>query len=340
MEEEAIAFRQLGDSRGIRRAKAGDLPKGLRPRPDCGRVRATFMLTDSWQIAFFAAAAMLVLFKAWRGWRLGVARQVISLAALAGAYLAGIFGGRFAVPILRPVLGFPEPVLILLGGALLGLAVYLSVSLIGAILFKKTAEQRVGVVRLGYGFSGAAVGAVFGLFLVWIAVLAIRLLGSVAETQIAVAKNPRITDQRTTPTPTPRAMPSSQIIHGLAHMKRSLEHGTAGAMVQHVDPIPTSIYLVLTKLGMMVSNEQSIARFLAYPGVQPLLAHPKISALQNDAEITRDILAHNYFSLLRNNRIVAAASDAEIGELMRKFEFEKALDYALRAEGKESRGER
>lgn len=291
------------------------------------------MPTDSWQIAFFAAAAILVLLKAWRGWRLGVVRQVISLVALAGAYLAGIFGGRFTVPLLRPVLGFPEPILILLSGVLLGAAVYLSIAMIGAILFKKTAEQKVGVVRLGYGASGAVVGGLFGLFLVWIAVLAIRLLGSVAETQIAVAKNPRIINQRSTPTPTPAATPASRIIQGLAHMKQSLEHGTAGAMVQQVDPIPTSLYLVLTKLGMMVSNERSIERFLAYPGVQPLLAHPKISALQNDAEITRDILAHNYFSLLRNNRIVAAAGDAEIGALMRKFEFEKALDYALQGKG-------
>ena len=56
----------------------------------------------------------------------------------------------------------------------------------------------------------------------------------------------------------------------------------------------------------------------------------KIAALQNDPDITRDIVNRNYLSLIRNRRIVAAANDTEIGELMRKFEFEKALDHALK----------
>jgi hypothetical protein len=113
-------------------------------------------------------------------------------------------------------------------------------------------------------------------------------------------------------------------------MKQSLEQGPAGAMVQQVDPIPGTLYGLLHKLGMMVSDDKRVDRFLSYPGVKPLLAHPKIAALQNDPVITRDIVNRNYLALLRNPRIVTAANDTEIGELMRKFEFEKALDYALR----------
>jgi hypothetical protein len=75
-----------------------------------------------------------------------------------------------------------------------------------------------------------------------------------------------------------------------------------------------------------------VDRFLSYPGAKTLLAHPKIAALQNDPVITRDLINRNYFALIRNPRIVTAANDTEIGELMRKFEFEKALDYALHPE--------
>ena len=81
---------------------------------------------------------------------------------------------------------------------------------------------------------------------------------------------------------------------------------------------------------MMVSDEKSVDRFLSYPGAKTLLAHPKIAALQNDPDITRDIVSRNYFALIRNPHIIAASNDAEIAELMRKFEFEKALDYAIR----------
>src|SRR5205085_1575210 len=136
-------------------------------------------------------------------------------------------------------------------GSLLGMVVFASISLVGAILFKKTSEQSVGIVQFGYGISGAAVGAVFGIFLVWIAILAVRLLGSVAETQIAASKRPRVTVQPATPRRAPAATPPSDIVLGLAHMKHSLEQGTAGAVVQQVDPIPGSLYMILTKLGLM-----------------------------------------------------------------------------------------
>ena len=79
----------------------------------------------------------------------------------------------------------------------------------------------------------------------------------------------------------------------------------------------------------MISNEQSIDRFLAYPGVKTLTQHPKIAALQSDPEIAKHLVAQDYFALVRNEHIIRAANDREIGELMAKFEFEKALDYAL-----------
>ena len=106
-------------------------------------------------------------------------------------------------------------------------------------------------------------------------------------------------------------------------------------MVQQVDPIPGTLYGILHKLGLMVSDEHSVQRFLSCPGVKPLLAHPKIAALQNDPEIAQEIMKRDYFGLLRNSHILAAANDSEIGELMRKFEFEKALDYAIRKPEKE-----
>ena len=125
------------------------------------------------------------------------------------------------------------------------------------------------------------------------------------------------------------------MILGLAHMKQSLEQGAAGSMMQQVDPIPGTLYGILHKLGIMASDTNSQQRFLTYPGVKPLLDNPKIAALQNDPEIVQDLMNRDYFGLLRNSHILAAANDSEIGELMRKFEFEKALDYAIRKPEKE-----
>src|SRR4030095_9256792 len=131
---------------------------------------------------------------------------------------------------------------------------------------------RVGAVRLGYGISGAICGSLYGLFLVWIAVLAIRLLGSVAETQIAVAKSPKVVaSQGATPTPPPTPPPPGAVVRGLAHMKQSLEQGAAGSVVQQVDPIPGTLYSILHKLGLMVADEKRVDRLLSYPGAKTLL---------------------------------------------------------------------
>jgi hypothetical protein len=122
----------------------------------------------------------------------------------------------------------------------------------------------------------------------------------------------------------------SPVSRSLVEMKHALEHGAAGAVVDHVDPIPGSLYSVLTKVGQMMTSEHSVERFMKHPGVKPLTEHPKIVALQRDPVIAREVLARNYLALIRNENIVAAANDAELGVLLRKLEFEKALDHALR----------
>lgn len=285
---------------------------------------------DSYQIGFLVGAGLFVAFTAWHGWRLGILRQIISILALAAAYIIGYFGGGTLGRLLTHFIDLPERALAVMGAVVLGFIIYCCITLLGVVAFKKTAQQKAGLIRLGYGISGAACGAFYGLFLVWIMVLAIRLLGSVAETQLAASYYPSASANKHSATPTPAPTPPGAVIRTLAHMKESLEQGPTGMVVQQVDPIPGTLYGILRKLGVMASDEKSIDRFLSYPGVKPLMAHPKIAALQNDPDITRDIVSRNYLALIRNPHIIAAANDAEIGELMRKFEFEKALDYAIR----------
>jgi len=268
---------------------------------------------------------------------MGIARQMVNILALVAAYVVGYYVGGSLTPLIRVMIHAPDRALAVMSAAAVGLVIYFGVSIMGKVFFKKTSQQSEGMVRFGYGVSGAAVGALYGIFLVWIVILTIRLLGSVAEARIAVGSHPRSSAGKPSPTPEPTPSGSSPgaVVLGLAHMKQSLEQGAAGSVVQQVDPIPGTLYGVLHKLGMMVSDANSAQRFLSYPGVKPLLAHPKIAALQNDPEIVRDIINKDYFGLLRNSHILAAANDSEIGELMRKFEFEKALDYAIRKPEKE-----
>ncbi len=274
--------------------------------------------TETGQLLFFAAAALIVAWHAWRGWRKGVVRQIIGVVAIILAWLAGYFGGPFTVLFLRP-LGLPDQLLVVLGGVLLGAVVYVTISVLAAVVFKNTAQQGVGVIRWGYGGLGALVGAAAGLFQVWLLLLVLRLFGTVAQTGLDAAKH----------APTRRQPPANPLVRGVAGIKASMDRGLTGAVTDHLDPVPDQLYRTLNKLGRTVASDRSISRFFSYPGVKPLAQHPKMLALKKDPSISRAALERNYLALLRNEHVVAAANDPEMARLVRSLDFEKALDFAL-----------
>ncbi|HYR57654.1 MAG TPA: CvpA family protein [Chthoniobacteraceae bacterium] len=280
-------------------------------------------MTDSTHFVLLAAAAIVVLLKAWQGWRLGLVRQLVNLGALIVASGSGVLGARAAADVLRPLLPYPERLLAVIGGLLIGAVVYGAITIVGAILFKKTGDQSVGLVRIGYGLSGAAVGAIFGVLLVGAFALALRLLGSVAETTLALEKNPHLVAMH-------RPAAAHPLAVRLAEAKRSIEESRLGAVLQRVDPLPETTYTMLTKLALLAANSRSIERFLGYPGVRPVMNHPKVVALLSDPEVNKAIAERRYLALLSNPRLVAAADDPEVSERLRAIDFEKALDYALR----------
>jgi len=131
-----------------------------------------------WQTVFLFFAAVVLLLEIIRGWRLGLPRQLMRGVAVIAAYVAGYFGGNLVLPLLRPILNWPDFILSMVGGAILALVVYGVIATLGSILFKRTAQHPSGSVRLLYGFSGALTGIVFGLFFIWLILVGIRSVGA------------------------------------------------------------------------------------------------------------------------------------------------------------------
>lgn len=284
-----------------------------------------------WQTIFISFALVLVGFEIVRGWRLGLVRQLVRLLALAAAYAAGIFGGRFFLPILRPFLRVPDLFISVAAGAILALIVYAAINLLGAILFKRTGQQSAGLVRLLYGICGAALGVFFGLFSVWLIVVAVRSVGAIANAEVhapAPAASRSHGPLITQPQPAPNQPPA--MIQSLAKLKNSIELGPLGETVKAVDVIPVQTYQLLGKLGTVAANPRSAERFLTYPGAKQLTENPKIVALRNDPEIIELIQQQRYLELLQNSKLIAAMNDPTLASQVRSFDFQKALDYALK----------
>ncbi len=291
-----------------------------------------------WQMAFLAGALLIVLIEVLRGWRLGVVRQLVRAAALVLAYAAALFGSAALLPILRPFFKAPNIIISAMSGAVLALIVYIVVATVGAVLFKRTSQQKSGPIRWFYGISGALLGIFFGAFTVWLFVIGIRALGAIAEAQVQSkppppSPPPLFASRRPVRNPALSLAVSSPnnsgFVETLAKLKHSIELGPVGEAVKTADVVPDSAYAMLTKVGEICSNPKSAERFLSYPGAKALTENPKIVALRNDPEILRLIQEGRIFDLLQNPRIIAAANDPGLAAQLRSFQFQKALDYAV-----------
>ena len=289
-----------------------------------------------WQTIFLSFAAVLMLFQVARGWHLGLPRQLVRIGAVVAAYSAAFFGGPLVLPLLRPLIKVPDFVISAIGGMLLALIVYSVINSIGTILFKRTGQQGSSIVRLVWGGTGALLGLFFGLFFLWLLVVGVRTLGSIAEAQVN-ASAPRSvapfeerlerTDRPTRRTRT--AVPDeNSLTVSLARLKKSIELGSVGEIVRQTDVLPAGIYDTLGKVGQVFSKPESAARFVSYPGVAELMDHPKILALRADPEITRMLEEGKLWSLLQDDRLIQAANDPDLARQVKKFDFKGALDHA------------
>jgi len=290
-----------------------------------------------WQTVFISFAIVLILFEIIRGWRLGIMRQLMRVAAVAAAYAASYFGGDMLVPLLRSTVKMPDIVISALGGAILAVVVYGIIASLGTILFKRTAQQGLGVVRLVYGLSGALLGVCFGAFFIWLVLLGIRSVGSIADAQVHARQKPE-TSRNPSPlsvqSPRPERLPSvanfdvDSVTTVLARLKNSVEMGTLGDVVKKTDVMPVGLYQTLTEAGTVLSNPEAARRLLSFPGVKELSEHPKIVALRNDAEVAELIAQGRFFELIRDPRVVDALNDPALAEHVKRFDLKKALEYA------------
>lgn len=244
------------------------------------------------------AAAFLVLasFLVWRGWRLGMVRMLVSIGAVVGGYFIGAFGGPLLAPLLRPT-GYPDPLLALGGGAAIGLAFYVSARLVGAILFKRTAQQSFTPLRWLFGVLGAAIGVVEATALLLVLAMSVRVGGIIAES----------------------AGPAWQQT-GLVNLKQKLEDGALGDLVKSLDPIPPDYYRMIGGFTGLLSNPRELAQFLASPAAKEI-DHKPLEALQNDPRLNQQLQSGRLVELLKNPKIVGLLNDPKVRQALGNIEW-------------------
>ena len=279
---------------------------------------------DILKTAYYGAAVLFIAALGWSGWRQGVLRQLMTLAAIACAYAAAYFGAASAAPVFA-FLKYPPQVTTLIGGTAVGCATFLGLHGLRRWLFKRTAQQKNPTIRLSYGILGAILGVVFGSLVFLLTTGLVRAVSTVAKSRLGDIEK----ENHAAPILLPED--PGPLVRNFAKLGTALDEGKSGAFLQRYDAVPaTHVFATLAKLGIMISRPEAVDRFLAYPGVEKLASHPKLVAVKNDPEIADLLISHSFVRLLRHEKVLALATDSEFSALMKQMEFEKALDFALK----------
>ena len=286
-----------------------------------------------WQAVFVSFGVALILFELIRGWRLGLMRQLVRVCAVIVAYASAIYGGRLLVPILRPFLGMPDFVVSILAGSLLALLIYSVISNLGRIFFKRTAQHASAPLRIFSGASGAVVGIIFGVFLLWLVLVGVRSVGAIADGQVHAqetgapkAVHAVYSTNNNLGLKEEKSLPLAAL---LARLKNSVELGTVGEVVKRTDIVSPTRYDTLAKVGEVISTPAAAERFFSFPGARELSENPRIVALREDTRIPDLIAQHRFFDLLQNDKVLEAVNDPTLARQIQNFDWNGALDYAL-----------
>lgn len=283
---------------------------------------------DRLENIYFCVMLVVAAFLGWNGWRQGVVRQAMTLLAIASAYAVGWFGRKPVAPLFK-FMGYPIQVTEVIGGAVLGLITFVAVRAFSGFVFKRTAQKSPGRARTNYGVFGAVLGVVFAA-IVFVAISdLIRILGAVAKPNVEALEAERIVfDANPQGALAPLPAPGG-VIAGLAKLGSALDDGGSKVLFDRVDPVPTSVYAIVIKLGIMMSRPEAVERFREYPGVATLTEHPKLHALLSDPEVARLLDSKSYLKLLRNEKVVALANDREFADQVKRMDLDAALKFAL-----------
>jgi uncharacterized membrane protein required for colicin V production len=279
---------------------------------------------DFLKTAYYCVSAIGVAALGWSGWKQGIARQLMTLAAIGCAYAAAYYGASSAAPVFA-FLKYPPQIIKIIAGVAVGLATFLGVHGLRRWLFKRTADQPKVSGRLSYGMLGAILGVAFGaLIVIGTTVFFARAIGVAAKARVDEhQREAREHDALPPVDPGP-------LVRNFAKLGSALDEGLSGKFVRRYDNSSiTHAFATIAKLTIMASRQETVERFLSYPGVAKLAQHPKLVALKDDPEVLKLLESRSFVKLLKHAKVLALASDPDFKAAIEKMEFEKALDYAL-----------
>lgn len=272
-------------------------------------------MADSTIYVVLLAAALLLLSSVWHGWASGLPRMVVELGGFVCASLAAWTLYPVVASWLQPALAVPLPIVSVLAGISIWLTVVLLSKIIALIFVKKT-KHYSNPLKFIFGGSGALLGLLEGLFVLFACTIGLRLAGMVVEGQTL----PRSDGAKPAPHPLAAAV---------LKINEAMDQSWVGGLVKAIDPVPPQVYTNLKKFNALMRNRDAIERLLSFPRTRDLLAHPRFQAVMSDPQVSEALRERKINRLMTNPNLTAAINDPEVWAELKKFPWSEALNYAV-----------
>ncbi len=282
-----------------------------------------------WQGILFLAAIVFLVWEAWRGWRAGLIRSGLNLAAMVVSAIVLYYGAQVAAAPFGGLGTFAGFMAGLVVGGGLAFVAFALIWLIGALAFKRTDHQGSGLVRLLWGMGGAIFGVILGVFLLWGGISILRTLGVLAESRLTSHGPAPAAPHGVQTTAPPKSNFTQSTATNLVVLKKSLELGPAGQFVESVDVIPPDFYELVLQIGQVTGSQEAMLRFIQYPGIQQIMSNGRMADLLNDPAVMKAAEERNYMALVGNKALRDAVEDPALAEALKKIDLRAALKFAL-----------
>jgi hypothetical protein len=204
-----------------------------------------------------------------------------------------------------------------------GLLLWVTITMISAVIFRKTDDQGVGIIRTVYGLSGAVLGLFSGLTVLALGAWGAHLAGSLSD---GLQKGTLIKHSLKE-----NSAPAASVADPttLTAFKNALEDSPLGGWIAKVDPVSPSLYPRLGKIGQVLTSNTARERLLADPELEAVAKNPRLLALKEDAKLQEELRSADLWAILRNPKVQAAAADTQLMTTLRAIDLDRAMDRAL-----------
>jgi hypothetical protein len=258
--------------------------------------------TPLWILAI--AAGLFLLWQFWRGWSLGVVRAVCGWVGLLTGGVLGWFAARLSMRL--PEAWFPWEPWVTAGvtGVAVGFAIYFAVTLLSALVFKRTSHQSSWMIRWAFGLGGGIIGLIGGVFLLLLAYF-LLLGGGPVATQKTSSAQP-VTPPSQNPAPAPAPTGSTRSVH--------------------------EVYTNILLLQRVLRDPEAMNRFANQDPVLELSTHPTIVELSMDPAIQEAVSEGNYLRLTTHPGVLRALTDRDLVQKLLAIDLTQVLEASSRPE--------